>query len=66
MHGSGQGTEQNYVQAYMWLTLAAERFPALETEKHEKATRDREEVAAQMTAEQIAEAQRLASEWKPE
>ena len=65
MYRRGEGVAQDSVQAYMWFTLAATRFPASETEKHENAIRDREEVAAKMTAEQISEAQQLAREWKP-
>jgi hypothetical protein len=65
MYRNAEGVAQDYVQAYMWFTLAAAHFPASEIEKHEKAIRDREEVAAKMTAEQIAEAQQLAADWKP-
>jgi TPR repeat protein len=66
MYRDGQGVPQDYVQAYVWFTLAATRFAASETEKRSKAIKDREEVAANLTAEQIAEAQRLAHEWRPE
>jgi hypothetical protein len=65
MYKTGQGGAQDYVQAYMWFTLAAARFPASESEKRERAIRDCEEVAAKMTAEQTTEALRLAGEWKP-
>jgi hypothetical protein len=66
MYNTGQGVPQDYVQAYMWLTLAAARFPASQAEWRGKAIRDRDEVAPKMTPEQIDEAQRLAQEWKPE
>jgi hypothetical protein len=66
MYRAGQGVPQDYVQAYVWFTLAATRFPASEAEKRDKAIKDREEVAAKLTAEQVAEAQRLAHEWRPE
>ena len=65
MYRNGQGVPQDYVQAYVWFNLAAARFSPSETEKREKALSDREEVAAKMTSEQIAEARRLAQEWKP-
>jgi len=66
MYRSGEGVPQNSVQAYMWFTLAATRFSASETEKRDKAIKGREEIAAKLTAEQIAEAERLAREWRPE
>jgi hypothetical protein len=49
----------------MWFNLAAGRFLASETENRETAVRNRDRVGAKMTAAQIAEAQRLAREWKP-
>jgi len=56
---------QDYVQAHMWFDLAVARFPASETARREKAAGGRDLVAEKMTAAQIAEAQRLAREWKP-
>jgi clan AA aspartic protease (TIGR02281 family) len=58
MYGSGQGVLQNYVLAYMWLNLAAGG-------RLEIAAEWRNTVAARMTPVQIAEAQKLASEWHP-
>jgi TPR repeat protein len=55
---SGQGVPADYVVAYMWLNLAASQGEA-------NAARNRDIVAASMTPDQIAEAQRLAREWKP-
>jgi len=65
MYGRGQGVPQDYVQAHMWFNLAASRFPASEGEKRELAGANRDLVASKMTPAQIAEAQRLAREWKP-
>jgi TPR repeat protein len=64
MYGTGQGVPQDSVLAYMWLTLAASRFSASEGEKRGKALLNGEIIASKMTPEQIAEAQRLAREWK--
>jgi TPR repeat protein len=61
----GQGVPQDYVQAHKWYNLAAARFPASDSEKRANAVRNRDAVTAKMTAAQIAEAQRLAREWKP-
>ncbi len=64
-YDNGQGVPQDYVQAHVWFNLAAARFLASETENRETAVRNRDRVAAKMTVAQIAEAQRLAREWKP-
>jgi TPR repeat protein len=58
MYAKGEGVPQDYVRAYMWFNLAA-------TNGLGEAARDRESVIARMTPAQIAEAQRLAREWKP-
>ena len=62
MYYQGQGVTQDYVLAHKWFNLAAARATGNDNEKFAKA---RDEVAARMTADQIAEAQRLAREWKP-
>jgi uncharacterized protein len=63
MYDKGEGAPQNYVQAHMWFNLAAAN-PASEKEEHEDAARNRDLVARKMTPAQIAEAQKLAHEWK--
>ena len=55
---TGLGVPQDNIHAYMWLSLAAARGD-------QDAISNRNRVARQMTPEQIAEAQKLASEWKP-
>jgi uncharacterized protein len=62
MYGQGQGIPQDYVQAHLWLNLAASRENG---DAHSKDAALRDEIAAQMTSQQLAEAQRLAGEWKP-
>ena len=62
MYRDGVGVQQDYVQAHLWFNLAAGRFAT--EEKRAAAAKDRDNVAAKMTAEQIAEAQRLAQHWK--
>ena len=59
----GQGILQDFVRAHMWFNLAASR--AEDAETREQATKNREILAAKMTPVQIAEAQRMAREWKP-
>ena len=55
----GQGVTQDYVQAYMWYNIATAG-----SQKDSGGFRDR--LAKKMTPVQIAEAQRLAREWKPQ
>ena len=62
-YGKGWGVPHDLVQAHMWLNLAASRYrPGTE---RAKAVKNRDIVAEKMTPAQIAEAQRLAREWKP-
>jgi TPR repeat protein len=66
MYERGAGALQDYVQAYMWYNLAAAQFSASENESRDSAVKARDFVASKMTSAQIAEAQKLAREWKPE
>ena len=63
MYGEGRGVPQDYVQAHMWFDIAAANL-AIKQER-DTAVRNRDKVAAKMTPAQIAEAQKLAQEWKP-
>ncbi len=62
MYYNGEGVPQDYVQAHMWFNLAASSFPS--GEKRDTAVKNRDIVAEKMTPAQIAEAQKLAREWK--
>ena len=64
MYHHGQGVPQDYVHAHMWFSLAALQFPASETENRDEAVKARDFVASKMTAAEIADAQKLAREWK--
>lgn len=57
MYAGGRGVAQDYVEAHKWLNLAASQ--------ESNFAEFRDSVAAGMTPAQIAEAQRLAREWKP-
>ena len=63
MYHNGQGVPQDYVQAHKWLNLGSAR--AAGADDRERNAKNRDIVAAKMTPAQIAEAQRLASAWKP-
>ena len=58
MYANGKGVPQDFVLAHLWFNLAA-------AQGHEEARKNRDNVAGRMTPDQIAEAQRMAREWKP-
>ena len=63
-YAEGKGVPQDYVQAHMWFNLAGAGTSDVEMRK--RAVDARDALAKKMTAAQIAEAQRLARERKPE
>jgi TPR repeat protein len=65
IYNAGRGVPQDFVQAHKWYSLAAARSAASEVRLRNGAVKNRDRVAAKMTTAQIAEAQRLAREWKP-
>jgi uncharacterized protein len=58
LYAKGQGVPRDDVQAYMWFELSA-------AQGDQSAANNREAAARRMTPDQIAEAQRLAREWRP-
>lgn len=65
LYYKGQGVSRDYVLAHMWLDLAASQYPASVKKSLKEAVHYRDIVDSLMTPAQIAEAQRLAREWKP-
>ena len=61
MYANGRGVPQDYVVAHMWYNLAGAQSSSDERDILVKA---QDALGAEMTPEQIAEAQRLAREWK--
>ena len=59
MYDVGHGVPQDYVQAHKWINLAAAVTGTTINAEY------RDIIAAKMTPAQIAEAQKLAREWKP-
>jgi TPR repeat protein len=57
MYAEGEGVPQDYLQALMWFTLSA-------AQHHKDGMENRDKAAGLMTPAQIAEAQKLAREWK--
>jgi uncharacterized protein len=62
MYAAGNGVPQDYVQSHMWLNLAASRGSG---DDQKKFAHERDSHARKMSAQQVAEAQRLARAWKP-
>ncbi len=58
MYFEGKGVPKDHVRAYLWLGLAA-------LKGNRGARLGRDGVAKRMTAEQIAEAERLLTAWRP-
>jgi len=56
MYTNGQGVPQDFVQAHMWFNLAASK-------EYAAAQKGRDSVAEKMSPAQLAEAQRLATDW---
>ena len=58
MYARGQGVSRDYVGAYMWFNLSA-------VQGNQQAAVNQNRTASLMTPEQLAEAQKLVREWKP-
>ncbi len=58
LYSQGRGVPKDYVTAYRWHTLAASQGDDL-------AEKFKDHLEKSMTPEQLAQAQRLAREWKP-
>jgi TPR repeat protein len=62
IHTKRSAVAKDYIQAHLWLSLAASQANSPEQARY---VAERDRVAAKMNSAQIAEAQRLAREWKP-
>src|SRR4026207_1168276 len=58
LYERGDGVQKDFARAYMWYTLGAARGGAIGAMK-------RDDLAARMTSDQLAEAKKLGREWKP-
>jgi TPR repeat protein len=58
MYADGQGVPQDYVRAHMWFSLSA-------AQGGQVAAIERDSISKLITPAQIAEAQKLAREWRP-
>jgi uncharacterized protein len=62
-YAEGRGISRDYAQAYLWFNLAASR--AKDAKTRDDATHNRDFTAKRLNSAELAEAQRMASEWKP-
>jgi TPR repeat protein len=62
-YARGEGVEQNLVNAHMMFNLSAARLN--DPRGRTAAIKNRDQVAGEMTSEQISEAQKLARDWHP-
>ena len=65
MYAGGSGVPQDYVQAYMWISLAAAKGNLPNMSPPDFAATSLAIVAAKMTSSQIEQAKALAAAWKP-
>ncbi len=62
MYGRGAGVAQNFVQAHKWCNIAAAHLTGA---NRGLAVKSRDILERKMTQAQVAEAQKIAQEWKP-
>jgi uncharacterized protein len=65
LYTTGEGVPQDNVSAHVWFNIAVATFPTSDTRNRGAAVQSRDLVATKLTREQVAEAQRLAREWRP-
>ena len=65
MYATGKGVQRNYVESYKWFVLATASYPALDEGMRKEAIRYRELAEINMTPAEIAEARKLANDWRP-
>ena len=63
MYAEGPGLARDYVQAFKWFAIAMVR--GSDSYARANATKGRDDIALKMTPAQVAEAERLARDWKP-
>ncbi len=66
MYAFGQGVPRDYVEAYKWFSLAAVSHGPHAEDQASAAAHMRDLLAARMDPDDLAEAKRLAEEWKPD
>jgi TPR repeat protein len=65
LYVNGEGVPQDYVQAYAWFNIAETYVPANDDGWHARLNRFRNEIAGEMSAADMAAAQKLTRELMP-
>jgi hypothetical protein len=65
MYHFGRGVAVDLLQAYVWCGLAASRYPETDGVMRDRAVKERDIIAAELTAAQIADGDRQIREWAP-
>lgn len=63
-YARGEGIRRDNINAHVWFNLAAAHFPASDARNRNLAVSNRDVVAARMSPGELAQAERLAREWK--
>ena len=63
MYFQGQGVPQDFVRAHMWVNLACSNYLPAEADLRNESVKFRDEISVLMPSAQLAEAQKMASEW---
>jgi TPR repeat protein len=62
LYALGQGVPQDYVQAHMWINIAASLATGAE---QQQCIELRDGMTKELSPQEVVEAQRLAREWRP-
>lgn len=65
MYHFGRGVTADLLQAYVWCALAVSRYPEAAAVMRNRAVNERDIIATQLTAAQIADADRQIRAWTP-
>ena len=65
MFSEGKGVDRDDVQAYKWWDIASTKLPASEVDMRASAVSGRDKLGSKMKPDQLAQARKLAREWKP-
>lgn len=63
-YARGEGVAQDNMRAHMWFNIAATRFTG-DSRSRAAAVKNRDVIAGKMSRDELADAQRLAREWRP-
>lgn len=64
LYKNGRGVPKDYVQAYQWFDLAASGYLPAEFGHRERAILNQQDIASQMTPDEISEAKELAKKFR--